>query len=739
MGDTGFVGVNMRLDPSQLPPGFASEAINMRFRNGVAETRKGFVKPPWMNKITAGSVYPWGTIDGIGEFKDPNTLANYLIISAEGTVYVTRQCNSQSTLTTPSGFASTGAVTFEQAFDTMVMFRGASTPPLSMASIESGFANIEQTLEGTSTDRIPNAERGLFFQNRLFIPNNNDELVVSDFGDYTRYLPVVNQLRVNQGSSDSIVNLAKFNDTTVLVFKENSIYAINNVYGSLSEVQQDLITDQFGLIAAESLVHCGRDMLFLSEMGVMSLQQTEQNKIQSVTMPLSEPIQPLIDRINWPYASGAVAAYWDNKYYLAVPLDSAEILGPELVEGSYPPGLPFNTEFTVAGLEVGSTYRLQLGANESQLTNGSLSLAYSGDFVAEATTAVLTGTDYQLEVTASLKKIHKGVNNAVLVYDFLNKAWAGYDEADQFSVKKLFTFEHNGIRRLFFTDHDGWVKMYEEDYEDHVSVPYVDVVVASAPSTGNTIRVNGGTTVTAIATASTNLNNTWGTNSIANAGTNLWADPAVRNSGYAQNVATNWTAPDTQVVPISGGVRFYSTNGVMPTVTTTGSWATVTYYNTQQIESTVTTRAYAPEAMDLGNYDWLSLDVQTWNPDYSVTALTDGVGEDTTVDSSITKSRTNYTVFGRAAFTQSNLNGDHDTAHREDYSVSIGTGTGSVAGVYFDGGLDLTRHQEFREEFKVKKRGRACRIKIVNSQGRIRLMGVKMENRRIQTQAGAKT
>lgn len=48
-GDTGFMGVNMRLDPGQLPPGFVASARNKRFVNGTAKTRPGIKKMPWTN------------------------------------------------------------------------------------------------------------------------------------------------------------------------------------------------------------------------------------------------------------------------------------------------------------------------------------------------------------------------------------------------------------------------------------------------------------------------------------------------------------------------------------------------------------------------------------------------------------------------------------------------------------------------------------------------------------------
>ena len=49
-GDTFFTGVNMRLDPGQLKPGFCASAKNKRFVNGKASTRPGIKKMPWSNK-----------------------------------------------------------------------------------------------------------------------------------------------------------------------------------------------------------------------------------------------------------------------------------------------------------------------------------------------------------------------------------------------------------------------------------------------------------------------------------------------------------------------------------------------------------------------------------------------------------------------------------------------------------------------------------------------------------------
>lgn len=681
------------------------------------------------------AISPWGTVYGVGVFNDPRTFQDYLIIAADGNVYFSQVNNAAQQMTLPSGIEIESDVTFTQAFDTFIMFRGHDLDEIQLTGVNQAWTNIVQTDTGDGTQPIPRAVRAEFLANRIFIPTRADELIVSDFGDHTRYLPAISELKVNQGSSDKIVNIAKFNDTTLVVLKNRSIYALSNIYGELSEAQLDTITDQFGLLAAESLKHCGSDLLFLSEHGVMSIRQTEQNKLQSVTLPLSEPIQPLIERINWNYAGNSVAAYWNNRYYLAVPLDDAEELGPELV----PQGKLYTVN-PIVNLVVGQMYRFVIGANDTSMTHDGTTYTRSIDFTATATTATLIGSN---AITASIREITKGVNNAVLVYDFLNQAWAGYDQAGGLTVKKFFVLPYYGRSRLFLTTHAGWVALYEEDWEDQIAVPYVDVRATSVPANGGIIWVNGGTGISSDTGSGSNTSTTWGTNTLANAQANLWSD-FLFNHGYNPAATTTvWTAPNTLPVPISDGVRFYSTNGVLPTVTTIdmGSTLTVTYHNTQQIETTLVTRGYQASEGDLSDFRWLSLDVQTWNPDYSVSVLTDGVEEETVVDSAITKDRTLwYKPFDKAAFGVNNTSGDFMDPWRYDYSVEFGNdATQDCTALRVDtttDGIAIGRVQEARESRRINPTGRSCRVKVECAQGRIRITGCKLETQKDYTKAG---
>ena len=745
IGDRGFIGVNMRVDPAQLPPGYASEAINMRFRNGVAETRKGYVVLPWVNKIVAGQTQPWGQVHGTGVFSDPFTFQEYLVIAADGSAYYTQANNTPQTLTLPASETLSNTVTFTQAFDTLIMHRGTATATLQMPRITQGFSLVEQTPSGNGTEPIPNSTHSLFLQNRLFIPNDNDEIAASDFNDYTRYLPVFQEFKVNQGSADELVAIFKFNDTTLIAFKEHSIYALNNVYGDLNAIQQDELTNQFGLVARQSVAHVGKDLWFLSELGVMSIAQTEQNKLQGVVLPVSDPIQPLIDRINWRYASSAVAAVWDSKYYLAVPLDDAELVGDELLAGTFSEG----GAYTLRGIVAGATYRFTLGTDGITLTNGtesygSASTGFTKDFVAQGTTLAISGGFALLD--SSVRRVRKGVNNAILVYDFLNQAWCGHDEAPGFAVSEFRLFPYNGERRLFVITVDGYMVMYEEDVEDQLPVPYTDVTAASAGEAeigagGQTLRVNGGTIAVASAfDVVVNSGTQWG--AAGGGGGNLWADVNA-TPGYAQGYSIpGWTAPNTQSFRLAHGVRFYATNGVIPAVVTNAEWLTIAEHGTQPIETTLVTRGYSSEDNSLSDYNWLIADLQTWAPEYSLSVVAPGVNEVQAVKEDETKDRTAYYEPAHAAaFDPSNVNGDFLTPYRQDYSVLLGDAvdaTEEFALYTLEDGVPMELHQEHRVTERLNTKGRSAQVRITNSQGRIRVMSVTLEADEKQFSAGAR-
>jgi hypothetical protein len=150
-----------------------------------------------------------------------------------------------------------------------------------------------------------------------------DEILISDILDADTYDQLQNQLKVTAGISDYLQFVHPFTDDNAVVFNRNSIHLLDGLSGSLTDVSLKEITREAGLVAQKSVVTIGNKIFFLSDNGVYATQFGDLYNLRGAGLPLSDPIDPLIKRINPDYAHNAVAIYHDNRYFLEVPLDSA--------------------------------------------------------------------------------------------------------------------------------------------------------------------------------------------------------------------------------------------------------------------------------------------------------------------------------------------------------------------------------------------------------------------------------
>jgi hypothetical protein len=346
-GDGAFLGVDLRRDPGQLEPGLLADAVNLRFREGRAAPRRGIRLLAWGARHEAGygpgDVLPYGNVAGAGVFNDPLGSGQWLIIATTSGVFKARPGTTGSAMPLPSGFTIPERVQIIQTFSGLVMLRGADLDPIFCNDLDVGWRALPVADSGKVP--LPPSSNGVYFQNRLFVINEDDDpdvkdgVFVSDFGTVNDALQgdaLYNNFRINQGSRDSLVGLYRFNDTTLLCFKEDSVYVVANVSGVNSDIntnaQLDAVTTEYGLRAPKAVVQVGNDVWFLAHRrGVCSIRQTEQNKLQGVDVPVSRDIDPLIKRINWQHAGNATMAFWDNKVYVAVPLDDADYNNTVLV------------------------------------------------------------------------------------------------------------------------------------------------------------------------------------------------------------------------------------------------------------------------------------------------------------------------------------------------------------------------------------------------------------------------
>ena len=195
----------------------------------------------------------------------------------------------------------------------------------------------------------PAAPWGIHFQRRLWVPyyydqsgpfnapvytsrKITDEIAVSDILDTTTFDQIENQFRISGGTADYVVGMHGFYDDALVVLNRNSLHIVRGTLGSLLDCTVKELTSEIGCLARKSVVMRGNTMMFLSDDGVYSLEFLNDYNLRGSEEPISKNIQPYIDRINKNFAADAVGILFDNRYYLAVALDS--VVGANDAQGN---------------------------------------------------------------------------------------------------------------------------------------------------------------------------------------------------------------------------------------------------------------------------------------------------------------------------------------------------------------------------------------------------------------------
>lgn len=185
----------------------------------------------------------------------------------------------------------------------------------------------------------PGAPWGVYFQRRLWVPHHysnsgpynapeyistkiKDEIAVSDILDTTTFDQIENQFRISGGTADYVVGMHGFYEDKLIVFNRNSLHLITGTTGSLLDTKVTELTSEVGCLARKTIVSRGNTVMFLSDDGVYAVEFMNDYNLRGADEPISKNIQPYIDRINKDYADRAVGVLFNNRYYLAVPLDS---------------------------------------------------------------------------------------------------------------------------------------------------------------------------------------------------------------------------------------------------------------------------------------------------------------------------------------------------------------------------------------------------------------------------------
>lgn len=140
------------------------------------------------------------------------------------------------------------------------------------------------------------------------------------------WVGAANSVRVGRGEGQAITALCGFKGNWLFVGKETSCYIINADPQAASMAAWSIyrIGNKVGVTAKRCVLAMVDRILFLSSDGIRAVIPTEANDLPfEVGPPISQPMQPWIDRINWAAASKSVA--WRHRQYafFALPIDAA--------------------------------------------------------------------------------------------------------------------------------------------------------------------------------------------------------------------------------------------------------------------------------------------------------------------------------------------------------------------------------------------------------------------------------
>ena len=165
------------------------------------------------------------------------------------------------------------------------------------------------------------------FTNRLFAAGSGTDrntLYASDILD-AEVWKSTNSIVVGGDDGEDIVALQPFYDYEILVFKPNKIYLVtaNPTATTAAGWTVRLLNDKIGCVSGRSVNFVNKDVFFLANDGIRSVARSIADDFYIVGTPISEPVKNIIARINKNYVTTCNAAFYNNRYYLAIPLDTA--------------------------------------------------------------------------------------------------------------------------------------------------------------------------------------------------------------------------------------------------------------------------------------------------------------------------------------------------------------------------------------------------------------------------------
>ena len=219
-------------------------------------------------------------------------------------------------------YTMTSAASSSPATGTITVNR-LKTPLVWNGNFASSFTLTNYGVIAENFYYMPVSDFGFLQQNRAILEYGRNQVIISQVTNAEVYDIINGVFTFAPGTSDYLVGLAPYQDTQIIVLLRQSVWLINGVAGDVAQMTTQLITSQVGCCSRFSITTCGANVLFLNERGVFMLQPGFELTLRGNSLPLSADIDPIIQTINFAALNAPWAAYFLNRYYLAVPLNGA--------------------------------------------------------------------------------------------------------------------------------------------------------------------------------------------------------------------------------------------------------------------------------------------------------------------------------------------------------------------------------------------------------------------------------
>ena len=379
---------------------------------------------------------------------DPITIAGFGDIKTDGKRYIAERTTDTLTFYIPQNGSVTltgnETVNLADGFEFYIDAAKTTAHATDGESLSATPVFTKQVSVGLGFSHMPAPSYAAYHQRRLVMPfkfsvddaedsftfrDILDEIIISDILDSDTYDQIYSQFRFNAGTADFNVGLHSFSDDKLVVFNRNSIHLVSGA-GQSAKVQ--LITNEVGCVARRSIIQVGNNILFLSDNGVYGANFQDLYNLRGNEVPLSSPINPVIQLINRDIWDKSVGVYFDNRYYLAVPLNK-EVVTAQV--GTAQVGQPGDSNFVAA----------------------------SSDFV-PASTAI--------EIARA--------NNAILIFNLINKQWESVDttSAPNWDISNLIVAGKKSDRAVYAINSLGGLHRLD------ARVDASDILATSIPVSG---------------------------------------------------------------------------------------------------------------------------------------------------------------------------------------------------------------------------------------------------------------